>query len=261
MTRETVYLIGDRDAVEFAAANTWLRRRFDVCDFVSAAEVPRDGSPRAVILVQQRPGQFAAADVAALLPDFPASAVIHFQGPLCDGDGRTGRATPGVTRVAWRHWESELAAAFAGPPEQRPANDVERLLSRPRFQRHALPSGAVGVYAPSSAAADAVADAVRGCGGTATIAADLAPVTLRNYSAVIIDLDGSSSVEDTARRAFAFAGPPLIVITAFARCEETAAWKERGAAAVISKPFPISELERALAVVADAPRRTDITAA
>ncbi len=97
-------IVGSYEQSEFAAALTGLaqRRRLTFTPTVAAAVetlVAGVTSPRLIVLLQSWPGQWPAADVAALRRAAPLARVAAILGSWCEGETRTGRPLAGAVRL------------------------------------------------------------------------------------------------------------------------------------------------------------------
>jgi hypothetical protein len=135
MSLPSVWIIGDWQEPVFEEPIAWLRSNAD-CQFfetppVANATARRGGFPEAFLLVQSRPGQFAADDVEKLHHREPLARLISLTGPWCEGEQRSGRPIAGVTRVPWRNWRQrlpiELSFSSQISPALRMATDTERI--------------------------------------------------------------------------------------------------------------------------------------
>ncbi len=168
-------LIGTTDCAEFRAAAATVSqavRLHTVRDFKAAAETIVAGlRPDVMVIVQRRPGEIAPEAVEALRRLAPLAVVVALQSSWCEGEGRSGRPLPGVVRVSWRRFESEILPGlirlregrlpdWAGPATTTPE---ERLL---RQSADPLPQGrgAVGILAHSHEARRLLADICRAGG-------------------------------------------------------------------------------------------------
>lgn len=98
-----IWLCG-QPAHDLQSAADWLYgQNFSLAEpFASAAE------PVAVVLFQNRPGEFRQSELEAIHRRAPLARLILLTGPLCDGELRSGQPLVGVERISWLTWRYHL---------------------------------------------------------------------------------------------------------------------------------------------------------
>ncbi len=273
-----VLLIGDANDAEFRSAAAAMARAVRVRAVPDAAAAMHSLAgglrPEVIVIAQQRPGDIAPEMLEELRRLAPLAAVIALQSSWCEGEGRSGRPLPGVVRMSWRHFESEILPgltqmregrlpAWAGPATLTPEERQLRQSAEPLPQSR----GTVGILAYSHETRRLLADICRSGGWTV---AELRGTGLRlvTYSAV----DGASGIanahgqdghatpctcdlvvwdadelpedagfvirrlQDVAR------GAGVVVLLGFPRAQDIERASAAGAVAVVSKPFAAGEL-------------------
>src|SRR5437868_5038942 len=116
----SIWVVGDWDDPMFEGPVLWLKSRAAYECFKSAAAACGSNThstngevPRAIILMQSRPGQFAGREVEELHAQYPLARLLSLIGPWCEGEQRSGRPVPGVVRIAWRQWRQRLELELA----------------------------------------------------------------------------------------------------------------------------------------------------
>jgi CheY-like chemotaxis protein len=167
--------IGDADYAEFRAAVAALARAARVhpaANLAAAIQLIAGGlRPELIVIAQQRPGEIAPEAVEGLRRLAPVAPCIAVQSSWCEAEGRSGRPLPGVVRVSWRRFESEIVPGltrlrdgqlpdWAGPAT---LTSEERLL---RQSDESLPRGrgTVGILSHSYEARRLLGDICRAGG-------------------------------------------------------------------------------------------------
>lgn len=262
----TVLLIGDGDRPEFAEATAALRAE---CDLISAANAADalarcatdDRQPGLIVLAQDRPGQFSAAAVDALRVRWPLARMQGLMGTWCEGEMRTGRPWPAVTRAYWHGWlagwrrERERMRSGRLPSWALPvtAGDDERLLLAvedglpPRADRPT----AIAVVAADAELAHWICDLCR-TAGHQPLAISPPLARIQGVAAGIWDgrLDLPGGCEQLAEFVEAIGPAPVLALLGFPRVEDFERARAAGACGVLSKPLLgdalLAELARAI---------------
>jgi len=252
-----VWIVGDWQHADFQEAMAWLESSADCSRFSDpndariAQPSPRD--PHAILVVQSRPAQFTRLDVERLHSAAPLARLLVLTGPWCEGEARTGRPWPGVTRVPWRSWRSRLSqelglqrAAGSGsqllPRTTTEAERIERSVAATRTLRF---HGQAHVYADSRVTFDTLADLLRQLGLRATWrSVGEQPAPAEGELAIIDGWDHVAEVSAKTR----------ILLLHFPRPEDAAKAAQLGIAAVLSQPLLLMDMAETLA---DYPRLLD----
>ena len=103
-------LVGDFNRAEFREAYASIASVLEILELSDVSEA-RLASGRAdfpvpdlVILAQSYPGQFSAAQIDVIQRRWPLVRIFQLLGSWCEGEARTGRVIPAVTRVYWYDW-------------------------------------------------------------------------------------------------------------------------------------------------------------
>lgn len=234
--RLRVLLVGQTHAPELAPAVAWLQAQARCETIINQ----RQFDPDAIVFCVARPGQISRAVVEDLHRAYPLSPLIALVGPWCEGEVRSGKPWPGVTRIYWHQWEARLPQEVARltPPAAarmpRSATEVDALISRPAPQCAARPA-LIGVVSRRRTDFEAIALALDAGGHHPVwISADEALPVLR-LDALIIDGDGQGVQER-------FGSLPTIVLANFPRPEELAAISTAPWLSVLAKPYHIADL-------------------
>jgi len=257
-----VQLIGDVDHVDFRDAIRLLRTSARVAQNV-------DVQPELILIAQSRPGAIRAKDVERLRQRAPLAGMVALLGSWCEGESRTGRPWPGVSRLywyefpAWFQRQLALRAASRCPDWARgdtrwPLSDRGPACVSSVDPQHRAPRGVIELQVSRRDSADALTDVLQSV-GYATVwhrAGQYGPY-IRGAVAGI--WDGGQLDETEANQLAAFCHrlnrfhTPVIASLDFPRRDRVELAKEIGAAAVLGKPL----LNDDLLTTIDQIRRTD----
>jgi hypothetical protein len=229
-------LVGQTDAPELTPAIAWLQAHAHCEKFIN----PQQCDPDAVLFCVVRPGQISRSAVESLHRAHPLSQFIALVGPWCEGEVRSGKPWPGVTRIYWHQWQARLPREVARLTQPaaarmpRSASEVDALISRPAPQ-HTIRPALVGVASRKRTDFEAIALALDAGGHHPVwISADeLLP--LLKLDALLIDGEEHGIQEQ-------FGSPPTIVLANFPRRDELAAFRTASRVAVLAKPYHIADL-------------------
>ena len=98
MSQPHVWMLGDWEQAEFAAAVAYLQTSVDL------SLTPSANDPDLILLVASRPGRFSAAEVESLHRRAPLAKLVALLGSWCEGEVRSGHPWPGVTRIYAHQW-------------------------------------------------------------------------------------------------------------------------------------------------------------
>jgi hypothetical protein len=246
----TVKLVGEADHPDFVDA---------VKQIHADARIATDrDTPELIVIAQSRPGAFSEHFVRGLRRTAPLAGVVGLLGSWCEGETRTGRPWPDVSRVFWYQfpvwWYLQLKLRAAGlcPDWARP-NDFGFRTADCGFKTAALRyqnKASYGVIALRSLhrdTADALATVLRKAGySTVWQRGPSAQVTLRGVLAGI--WDGGQLNEREADdlsgfcRALAGDSAPVVALLDFPRRDSYGCALQCGAANVLGKPWRNEEL-------------------
>jgi hypothetical protein len=256
MALPTIAIVGDWTDAIFADAVAWLRANAACELFESPAAAltstlrNQNSWPIAVVVLQARPGQFAAAQIELLHAQWPLSRLIALVGPWCEGELRSGRPWSGVARVPWKSWQQRLAMELglqdvAQAPLPRTTTAIERIEAAViSVTQGPRPSRTATICTANQATWDYFADALMqlGCKVTAASSADKA------HSPVdVLLFDGWENLPLEERRLErADSLPKRILLLHFPRPTDQARARSLGIDAVISHAVALDELAIAL---------------
>jgi hypothetical protein len=250
-----IQLVGDIDHPDFRDAIGLLRRD----THLTGAET----TPELIVVAQSRPDAIRINEISRLQRAAPLAGIAALLGSWCEGETRTGRPLPGVQRLYWYEfpawWRRQLHLRAAGrcPDWARPATQLIRqcVPGHPRPQ-----SGLVVLRTPRRDNADALADALNQAGhSTAWQRYSHSKTQIRGALAAIWDGGQLNDAETADLQMFCAQmsrdGAQVVVILDFPRRDRVDRAYEAGAAAVLGKPFLISDLIATLESIAAASHR------
>ena len=250
-------LVGELAPAELSEISAPLASTAAWTHFASAAAAMEElgeasQPPDVVILVQSRPGIIRDSEVIELQRAVPLAGKYAVLGSWCEGESRSGKPWPGVTRCYWNDWPSrwreEIERIRCGqlPLWSMPvtATNEERLLSRSHSRSRRLNSGYIVVVAASAEARRAVSEAAR---LTQTSVVECHPdqkIVAHTVQAIIWDttLEAASDPEQVKSLKGRFRGAPLLALVTFPRRHNLEQMRAAGIAAVIAKPWLIEDL-------------------
>jgi hypothetical protein len=253
-----ILLIGDPSHREFAGALEFTNSvakmshqaspQSALAHLRSAAE-----APDLILLAQRWPGEFPPGELDELQRAAPLARIIGLVGAWSEGEGRSGRPWPAMTRVlasnwpAWLGQELERLARGEAPSWSLPVTtrDDERLL----HASQSLPArrtGLIVVIAEREAASGAIADACR-LRGYATVSLRPGAVAAAGVAGAVAavwdttsEQSGDAALVDRLRKSLGHI--PLLALLDFPRDQHVAAARSAGVAAVMAKPYLIDDL-------------------
>jgi CheY-like chemotaxis protein len=257
----TIFLVGDFERPEFREAVAAMHAQ---CRVVCAATAAEAGNlltgeaalPELIVMAQVRPAEHDPDDLQRLRRRAPLSSVVLLLGPWSEGEMRSGEPLAGVVRVHWHHWLTRferqvqwiakgVCSSWALPPT---ATDEERLLwsecKGSDSERNRPPrEGLVAIVTERSEAAEWLADACAALGQPAT-RAGLNSWSGPQAAAVIWDMAaGDGGAFELAALAERFGKAPIVALSGFPRPADRERLLAAGAAAVLSKPLALDDLD------------------
>jgi hypothetical protein len=170
VVRPRLLLIGDLDRPDFAAIRDDVSDGIDIATASLTAALDLCDPNDVAVLLASYADQFSHGELAQLRAKWPLLSIVMVVGAWSEGECRSGRALPGVARIAWHEWsafwrvEQMRLAHGALPTWWLPptASDEERILARCR-----LPAslGRVAVVAERRESRRALAELCRALGG------------------------------------------------------------------------------------------------
>jgi CheY-like chemotaxis protein len=250
----TVLLLGDWERSEFAAAVSWLQTHTQLTTASALGTVAGLGVDASavwdhVVIAQSRPGQVTQADVDRLGCHVPLAQFTALLGSACEGEPRSGRPWPGVTRVYWHQWRGRAPGLFAAAGGGR-VSRLPRTVSEPERLDHALrmvpPRVAVrlAIDCPRATDYDGLAAACRIAGYQVEWAARSTWPSARDVVATLwhrpwMDECGWAALEQSTRR---MTPVPVVALFGFPRQDQVQRARACGVAAVLSVPFLLPDL-------------------
>ncbi len=259
-----VLMVGNPQRREFREAAETIGRTADLRIAATLADgetlLAEGGfTPAVLVLAQAYPGQFAADGVDRLRSLAPLARVVGLLGSWCEGEMRTGFPWPAAIRLYWHQWEPRwenemrrlragVASSWALPVT---ASEEERGLCQAECRAAAPPrygGGLVVVAAAGLEMYELLAAACRYRGlATARIRPDRCAASLAfdGAAAALFDASDFSSSEEAVlgRLTECLRPAPALVLLDFPRVEDGDRARAAGAAAILSKPFSLDELD------------------
>ena len=250
-------LVGDFSGEEYAGIIEQVGQ--DLCcervaDISLAIEClqQRDLPVDLILIAQQRPNMFPQALVLALAQLAPLATLITVLGTWCEGETRSGRPLPGVTRIFWHQWstrwEAERIHFLGGFPSRfflpETASAEDHLLfpfATEPLTRRAL----LLVNSDDSAMREFLTIACHDA-GHAVVPIDAArPVDVQGADAILWDSkrDDLGALATIRHR---WPNLPILATLNFLRYDETVAAQQLGVTALIAKPFLLNDLKTEL---------------
>ena len=268
----SVWLIGEARTAEFSQAVAWLgaraacRQFADARDAVAQAASRRAGAgrstidPDAIVFCAARPGSIWRTQVDALSRAFPLARLAALVGPWCEGELRSGRPWPGVSRVYWHQWQSrlpELLNELGGsvPRLPRTATDVDVLLSSHGQSRPAKIAGSVGIVAARHTDFEALAGVLGSVTGNCRWLLSGAAATIEPVDVLLVDAAGelAAAMCDLEQLRSAVGPVPALVLCHFPRPEEACHLLATPRTEFLAQPFLVRDLLHSLAALMGAP--------
>jgi CheY-like chemotaxis protein len=231
--------------------------------------------PALLLFAERFPGEFAAAEVAALRAGAPLARCLALLGSWCEGETRSGKPLPGLTRLYWHQWSpqavEEIEKLVAGRPGEWSlpitATDEERHVLGPHsgpYVGSAVRTNSdhdrtlVAVWARERQAGLALAELLTAAGHPAQWLAPGAETDRTTWAATLVDLARGTEREwqELAAICADENSGPVIALLGFPRPEDAERAQEAGAAALISKPTRAAHL---LATLRDLTNRAAVS--
>lgn len=255
MRARQVWLLGDRQPSEFAAAAQWLTDRFTVRWLSSRAELERDWgelsqgpAPDWVVLLSSHPGEWQSADVLQIRTRFPVARLVALLSSWHEGERRSGQPLAGVWSVMWHRWlpflEGEwraLQAGRAGCLAEPSTTSVTELLLSERSDESVV-ARRVAVWSAHPVTRAGLDETLRQLGHVVVGAAGDAEVVIWDDIGWSHDQGESSACVGLAELVAEVNPAKVLVLAAGVRWQEAAAWQAQGVGGVLAKPFLLSDL-------------------
>ncbi len=216
----------------------------------SNPELARDwmaagGMPELIVVATSRPGQWPAAGIRRMLHAAPLARLVALAGTWCEGEERSSSTWQGAEKVYWHQWSvrwnTELAAEISvmkegGASSRLDSNAADKPVARPLVAIDTCQVGLAELLSKSLAGA-----------GFSTVWLPRGPQHapgLAGVSLLIWD-DGYrvTGWRDRLSRAVdAMPAAQTVALVGFPRWEDVSEVVGRSVAAVVSKPFLVTEL-------------------
>lgn len=253
----TVLLVGDSARPEFAEAVGQMHAACRVVAFDDPADAicwcnQRETLPALAVIASARPGQWSDEAIERLRQRLPLTPFVALLGMWCEGEMRSGAPWPGVVRVYWHQWRQRFAREIACITTGQcgswslpvTASAEERLFSQ-TDARQPGNRGVAAVVADGREMAEWLVAACRAHGWTTVWNAAWRSAELKGADVVVWDV---GPVEPAAFEILqeirdVFGDAPVVALTDFPRVESQRQLSAVGAAAVLSKPLFVSDLD------------------
>ena len=251
-----VLVIGDTGRDEFRDAAEWLERNATVSAALSVGQAAGILSslsepPTGIVVAQAFPGQFTTEQVERLRRLAPLTPVMGLLGSWCEGEMRSGRPAPGMTRDYWHCWRPRAEDDWRrltdghcplwGLPTT--VTEDERWLRRSRV---ALTSrtGLTVVRADTLDTATALMEACREGGYSAVWLGAVPSTAIQGAAACLWDVGafGPPKLVEARDLRRQLGLVPLVAVMGFPRIDDRRQLLREGIAAVVSKPYLIDDL-------------------
>jgi CheY-like chemotaxis protein len=242
-------VIGDLLRNDFSALRGLVIEGLDVVVAKPQAAVGLPLAHNLCVLVQTYADEFSHAELLQLQTKWPLVPLVLVVGAWSEGERRSGRALPGIPRVAWHewgaYWRAEMASIELGklPTWMLPAtaSDEERILAHTHTPSL---SGCVVVAADCRDSRRALTDLFReyGCRVIATTAADHCSVA--DADRVFWDVADARllSADAVAQLRHRFGNAAITALVTFPRPEDAALARSLGIEQLVGKPYAAETL-------------------
>ena len=252
----TVVMVGDVEHIDFAGATAWLSElgceSYPSCESATKRLADQQRWIDAILLFQSRPGRFSPAQIEGLHRVTPLAQLISLEGTWCEGQFRSGRPLPGVTRVYWHQWAQRLSRWLVARNETRPIWLRTSTLAEVLDQYAVIPAAAnpalMAVACADVTTFDGMADVLQQLGNSAVWLPPRGRVRLAGVNGLLW-CDRVDSVSDRRRleQTRQLCGPcPTVAVLDFPRLDEIERLQRLGVSQVVSRPFSHSDLSEAL---------------
>ena len=219
-----------------------------------------------IVVAQTRPNQFDQATIDSIVTNNSITPVVMLLGSWCEGERRSDTPITGVKRVFWHQWQGRFEE-FSDQMRQQgislwhsPAieNDADRVkAAQNTIGLESEP--VIGISALNQPTFEALGEAITSIGGKPKWVERTSRINL-SASATMICIDADSADETLQRRVQwvrdQVSHVPLVVLMNFPRRQEIEQLRQSGVTTVISKPFELGALQRAIETTIGADEKT-----
>jgi len=263
-----ILIIGDAARSEFLEPLSTIYTEHEVhsapdVETARALMVENSFSPDVLVVAQAFPNQFRETEIEELLRWAPLARVVSLLGAWCEGEARSGKPWPSTARLYWHQWPCRVKRQLLQLDEGRKcawslpltATEEEQLLAEfESNDRHGSSistfetapeqhSGLVIIRTHSREAWELLSIACRTLGFSAVWQRDASPLAAKGAQVAIFE---SAGPEEEIERLKGFAREiqpvPVIALWSFPRIEDYRKLQAAGAAAILSKPFLVTDL-------------------
>ncbi len=254
--RPDVLLVANSLSAEYETTIDWLGQHS--CLRMVTLERARNGlssgvfHPDIMVVVQSRPGEVSQSEIEQLRSLAPLSCLAGILGGWCEGEMRSGRPWSGVCRYYWHQWPARFASQWERltkgecPDWCVPltfSND-ERLLN---MSQQSIQKGKahIAVVARHQVTIDGITGMCAALGYSTVAILPHAERKETTADAVLWDVDcHSTNASDIfGKLSNDWRRSPIVALVNYPRHGETERWLQSGAAAVMSKPLMLDELQ------------------
>jgi len=263
-----ILIIGDAARSEFEEPLSTIYAEHEVhcapdVETARALMVENSFTPDVLVVAQAFPNQFTETEIEELLRLAPLARVVSLLGAWCEGESRSGKPWPSTARLYWHQWPCRVKRQLFQLAEGRKcawslpltATEEEQLLaefeSNDGHGRSLITSetaseqhpGLVIIRTHSRETWELLSMACHTLGFSAVWQRDASPLAAKGAQVIIFDSGGP---EEEIERLKCFVGEiqpvPVIALWSFPRIEDYRKLQAAGAAAILSKPFLITDL-------------------
>ncbi len=215
-----------------------------------------------IIIAQARRDQHSQVDVEKLHAIFPTTPVIAVLGSWCEGETRSGKPWPGVTRIYWHQWQGRYQN-FIDQLSESGITEWHAPRTSTIGDRIAIPK-AVPVGNPISCVAISAWTATRHQMAVAAIhhfgwrstwieRGVWNAETITAVDAICIEADAWCSEVESRVKWIQSEVPnkPMVLLVNYPRVAQLKAINAAGIAEVVSKPFELVDLQAAIVRAVD----------
>ncbi len=211
-----------------------------------------------IVLALSRRNQVSQSNVELLRSKMPVTPIVALKSSWCEGETRTGIPLEGVVSVFWHQWQGQFEAFLDQltehgiadwnlPATSSPADRVDQATRSSRLDTNHY---RLGVSAWSQSQFDMIQDALRAIGWQSFWIERTRwdQQTLDSVAAICID---ANSVSDDLKHRLkwlknSFERVPHVLLLNFPRIDETNWASELGVHSIVSKPFQLVDLKKAV---------------
>ncbi|MGI9495735.1 MAG: hypothetical protein ACR2NK_06780 [Mariniblastus sp.] len=215
-----------------------------------------------VVLAQSRRDQFLPAEVEELIANFPSVPVVGLLGSWCEGETRSGRPYPGVTRVYWHQWEGRYSQ-FVEQLEKtgitnwhapRTSTPSDRIVAQRIRQDVSIGSGYIGVSAWTRAEYEMLDDAITSFGWRSRWVERSIWDAASSATVLVMCVVADSWTGELEKRIewlnSEIPDVPFVLLLNYPRQSDIELIEAAGVTSVVSKPFELQDLKVAISKAA-----------